>query len=183
MAIRKTINKDKSDFETTTDKNAETSATLKLGSPVIYKCTGALLTDGLDVIAPSSSTAVKATSLFAGILMRDCVPGDIAEAAINGFVQNGLLARGTRAATTAAWPSFQAIALGDQLVIDTVMNAWVYSTVGAQGANTPLCVVADGSNTWASTTTAASNAFSSSWPQWSTATIATILMKMIVRNM
>ncbi len=118
MAIRKTINKDKPDYESIVVKSQEASATMPLGTPVVFKCDGTAL-DGIGVVLPSSSTAVKATSLFAGVLQRACLPGDISDAAINGFIQNGLVARGTRSATTAAWPSFVAIALGDQLVIDT----------------------------------------------------------------
>lgn len=178
MGIRKTINFNKADFETAIVKNQEASATIPVGTPVVWKCDGTAL-DGLGVVLPSSSSAVKATSLFAGVLMRQIAPNDIAEAAINGFIQNGLYSRGSRAQTTSAWPSFVAIALGDNLTIDTVANAFAYSTVGAAGVAPPAAVVADNGQTAASTTTAASNAYT----QWSTVTVATALMKMIIRNM
>lgn len=181
MALRKTINKDKSDFSASTALNTDT-VSIPVGSPCIWKCAGDA-NDGLGVIVPSSSTAVKATSLFAGVALRTAAVGERFDALTSGFALNALYSRGTRAATTSAWPSFVAIGLGDQCVIDTVANAFAYSTVGAQGANGPMAVVADAGQTIASTTTAASNAYSTSNPAWSTATAATLLMKMIVRSM
>lgn len=180
MAIRKTINKDKSDFAGQTCLNVEASASIPVGTPVIFKM-AADVNDGLGVILPSSSTAVKATALFGGVLLRTLAAGDRGEMLTSGFAISALYSRGTRAATTAAWPSFVAIALGDVLTIDTVANAFGYSTVGAAATGCPLACVADNGTaiTAASTTTAASSAYT----QWSTVTNATILMKMIIRNM
>lgn len=174
----KTINKNKPFYEAVTIKNGEASSSIPLGTPVIYAMNGT--DDGLSVILPSSSTAVKATNLCAGLCATpNLATGQIGDAIIDGLCLNALYSRGTRSATTAAWPSFVAIALGDQLVIDTVANALVLSAVGAQAATPAAFVMADSSQIAASTTTAASNAYT----QWAGQTNATILMKVLIRNM
>lgn len=177
MGIRKTINKNKSDYETCVVQNGDT-VSIPAGTPVIFKVAGDN-TDGFAVVLPSTSTAVKVTSLFAGVLMRTLNVGETGEAAINGFVFSSLVSRGTRSATTAAWPSFAAIALGDQMVIDTVANAFVFSAVGAQSLNAGMAVFADAGQTGASTTTAASNAYTA----YSASTSYNVPAKMILRNM
>lgn len=178
MGIRKTINKDKSDFSMATCQSQEASATIPVGTPVIFKIDGTAL-DGLGVILPSSSTAIKATAFFGGVMLRSLTAGDRGEMLTSGFAQTALYCRGTRASTTDNWPSFAAIALGDHLMLDTVANAFAMSTVGAARSSPPLAVVADTSQTAASTTTATSSAYT----QWSTNSNATVLMKMIIRNM
>lgn len=172
----KTVNKDKPFYEAIVVKNAEASASIPIGTPVIFAFNGT--DDGLAVVLPSSSSAVKATMFFAGVCAHsNLAPGNVGSSIIDGFVLNGLISRGTRSATTAAWPSFVPIALGDVLTIDTVANAFAYSTVGAASMGGALMVVADSSQTAASTTTAASNAYT----QWAGQTAATILMKMLCR--
>jgi len=172
----KTIDKDKPDYIASSVRNAESSATIPLGTPVVFAINGTQ--DGLAVVLPSSSTAVKATNFFAGVATKSAVPGEVFDALSHGFCLNVLYSRGSRSATTAAWPSFVAIALGDMCTIDTVQNAFAYSTVGAAGVNAPIACVADTANTAASTTTAASSAYT----QW-TGSYATILMKMVIRAM
>lgn len=173
----KTINKNKPEANMITVRNVETS-TVPVGTPMIFKCAGDT-GDGLDVILPSASTAVKATTLFGGVLSKSFDAGEVGDAYVSGFCRNALYTRGTRAATTDAWPSFVAIALGDKLKIDTVANAFVLNGVGAQSDMQAFAAVADSGAVAASTTTAASDAYT----QWAGKTSATILMKVILRCM
>jgi hypothetical protein len=79
----------------------------------------------------------------------------------------------TRAASTDSWASYGAIAVGDQLTIDTVFNLFRRSTAGVAAVNTPMAVAMGSA---ASATTVASTTSVS-------ILTSTVTMKVFVRAM
>jgi hypothetical protein len=122
-------------------KNAEASAEIPAGTPVIYALNGT--DDGLAVVLPSSSTAAKASVLMAGITVKTMPVGKIDNVQVYGFNRFTRVYRGSRAATTDAWPTFAAFAIGDILQVNTVANAMASSGTGPQTAFQPMVVVAE----------------------------------------
>jgi hypothetical protein len=81
---------------------------------------------------PSGSGGVTvAHPLFAGVAVSDAAPGQPVEITAAGYVTEAIFLRRTRAATTDSYASIAAMAIGNQLTIDTVNNCFAYSTVGA----------------------------------------------------
>lgn len=102
-------------------KNIETSAAIEAGTPMIYGFTGT--DDGFGVVLPTSSSAAKVGAFLVGIATKRLAAGVQDEACqIYGFNRNTRVVRGTRAASTDAWPTFAAFAIGDILSVDTVNN-------------------------------------------------------------
>ena len=121
-------------------KNAE-AVTISAGSPVIYQMNGT--DDGLAVILPSSSTAAKVSGFAAGVLAKTLSPGQLGDVQVYGFNRKTLIARGTRANSTAAWPTMASLVIGDVLSIDTVLNGFVSSAAGANSAYQAYAVAAE----------------------------------------
>lgn len=125
---------DKKDFVTSRIRNAEVSATIKAGQPVILVINGT--EDGLRVVLPSTATAGKSLQFLYGICTYDIVPGQVGDAFRDGIYDSAMVVRQTRASSTDTWDTMASVATGVILSVNTVANA--FSTV-------------------ASTTTAASN--------------------------
>lgn len=156
-----------------TVKNGEASSNILTGTPVCLSFS--LTDDGVNVVLPSTGGAAKATPFAVGIAVVQptdqfsnpyAVPGQYFDVICTGLCSFTRLSRGTKAASTAAWPSFAAIALGDILNVDTVANALVVSAAGAASAVPPGWVFAGvvgatdtTGQVLASTTTAASSAY------------------------
>lgn len=147
-------------------KNGEASTAITLGTPVCFPLN--LTADGYGVVLPSTATATGA-GFAAGIAVPTKSTGAGAGEPFDviqvGFCNFTKLVRGTRAATTDAWPTFPAIGIGDILTINTVANAVAFSAT-ANGQPNPIgcaglaSATASGGLTQASTATQASNAYS-----------------------
>jgi hypothetical protein len=122
-------------------KNAEASVEIPAGTPCIYAMNGT--DDGLAVVLPSSSTAVKASVFLAGVAQKTIPIGKMENVQVYGFNRFTRVYRGSRAASTDAWPTFAAFAIGDILQVNTVANAFASSAVGAQSGYQPMVVVAE----------------------------------------
>lgn len=155
-------------------KNAESSASIPLGSPVCLVLNGT--NDGLAVVLPSTGGAIKAHSLFYGIASEVITAGAYGETVISGFNNYVRILRQTRAASTDAWASVAAIAVGECLNVDTVNNVMVRSASIAASAFLPICIAAE---TIASATTLASTSFTTG----DTRTAITSAMKAFLRAM
>jgi hypothetical protein len=148
-------------------QNGEASSSILAGMPVCLPVN--FTNDGFSVVLPSTGGVTKAMPLAVGIAIPadgSAAPGEWFDIVAAGWCSYSRLSRGTRAATTDAWPSFAALALGDVLSVHTGANALAYSTVGAAGT-APVAIAcaglvgatASGGLTAASTTTAASDAY------------------------
>lgn len=133
-------------------RSAESSATIPAGAPCCYVFNAT--NDGVDVVLPATGAAAKAYTLFAGVAPLAIAAGQQGDTIIFGFCQNLRLVRATRAASTDAWASTPAIAVGDNLLINTVHNAFSFS---AAGASTALIAHGVAGATLASATTLASS--------------------------
>lgn len=132
-------------------RNDESSATISKGDPCIFAMDGTR--DGKDVVLPSSSTAAKASQFFAGIALEDIVAGQGGRIGIRGIVQKVNITLMTRAASTDAWASHAALAVGDSLIVNTVGNGMSRSGAGSATIHPGYCVAME---TVASATTQAS---------------------------
>lgn len=143
-------------FENTkiTIKNDESSATITAGQPVCFVYDGT--DNGLAVVLPSSGAAIKAHTLFAGIAIDTIAAGQYGESILSGHCRAIRVLRQTRAASTDAWASTPAFAVGDYLAVDTVNNAMNRIGSLAVSAFIPIAVVGE---TLASATTLASTSF------------------------
>ena len=114
-------------------RNDEASTTLQDGTPVVYYMDGT--EDGLAVVLPASSTAIKAHVFFAGVVTEDILVGRIGTVRKTGIHRTTRILRATRAATSDSWSSSASLAAGHLLVIDTVNNvlSTVAASVGATG--------------------------------------------------
>lgn len=165
-------------------KNADT-VVLPNGTPVCFAYNGT--DDGLAVVLPNTGGAAKATTLFAGVVEftgtsagTGLPVGSIGDAFFFGMVTNARLLLVTRSATSAVWPSYAAVAVGDALGIDTVNNAFTDLATGAQSAYAPIAVAGFAQ---ASTTTQASTTSSGSLSGFNAATALTIAGKIMLRGM
>lgn len=114
-------------------KNIETTLDIEAGRPMIFAMSGT--DDGLGVVLPSSSTAAKIGAFTAGVAVRTLGAGKQGDCQVYGFNRNTKVVRGTRAASTDAWPSFAAFAIGDILSVDSTNNCF-----GRFGAASNLAV-------------------------------------------
>lgn len=124
-------------------RNAEASATIPRGTPIILNLTnvpqptagadgfGAGYEDGLQVVLPSSGSANRALFHAYGVAHGDMPPGYNGRAQIFGVTPYVLVVRATRAASTDSWTSSASFSSdgGYILQIDTVNNA--FKTVAA----------------------------------------------------
>lgn len=117
-------------------KNAE-AVTIPAGVPVAYAMNGT--DDGLAVVLAATSGANFA-NFVAGITTKAIEPGKLGEVQVYGFSKSVKLARATRAATNAAWPTMAAAANGITLGVDTALNA---VSAGAASMLDPFIVLAE----------------------------------------
>lgn len=122
--------------------NAEASAVIPKGAPVILALNGT--NDGLDVVLPAT-TAQDANGALYGVCLSQgasLANGAYGEAQVFGVCNNLLLTSNTRAATTDSW-STKSADTGVALVVDTVNNA--FSTSGGTQAKSsflPFAILA-----------------------------------------
>lgn len=136
--------------------NGSASAIAK-GAPAVFEMDGT--DDGLSVHNASDAGVTVATGLLAGVAEESIAAGARGRVKMRGFVDNLLLIRATRAASTDSYATQAAIAKGDALTVDTVANGFGRSTAGAASMGLPA-VVAIG--TLASVASAASTSSDSS---------------------
>lgn len=104
-------------------RNGEASASIGVGVPVILLMNGT--NDGVDVVLPSSSSALKAKGLKYGVNTRSLGTGDYGAAVIFGYTPSLLLYRQTRGNSTDVWASEAARSVGEFLSIQTTLNGFV----------------------------------------------------------
>ena len=155
-------------------RNAETSATIPRGTPICLVFNGTQ--DGLAVVLPSTGLAIKATALFYGTPVEDLAAGEYGDTIVSGYNQYTRILRQTRAASTDAWASVAAIAIGEIFSIDTVNNVFARSGSQAASGFLPAVVACE---TIASATTLASTSFTTG----DTRTAITTNMKAFIRSM
>jgi 3-deoxy-D-arabino-heptulosonate 7-phosphate (DAHP) synthase len=117
---------DKAGFNSNHVRNAESSSSMPLGTPVCFQLNGT--EDGLAVVLPASASASKCQSFFAGVVTdaSGIAAGKIGNVQQFGIVRNALIKRTTRAASTDNWAaSMQSIAAEAFLAIDTTDNCFV----------------------------------------------------------
>lgn len=114
----------KPDRITVAIRNAEASAAMPAGCPVVLIMNGT--NDGADVVLPSSGvTALRVQGLRYGVNTRTLAAGDQGSAIVFGLCNNLLLQRQTRASSTDSWATEAAFAIGAYLSIDSTNNRWV----------------------------------------------------------
>jgi len=119
--------------------SAESSVTIPAGSPIVLNTS-----DLSQVKLPSTAGGVTiAHPFFAGVAAKETAPGQIVEIVAAGYCAQAKFVNRTRAASTDSWSSIAAQALGNLLTIDTVNNAFGYSTVGAAALAPHAIVMAE----------------------------------------
>lgn len=114
----------KPDRVTVAIRNAEASASIPAGAPVVLVMNGT--NDGADVVLPSTSaSALKIQGLRYGVNTRTLAAGDQGSAIVFGLSNNLLLMRQSRASSTDTWNTQQTLGVGVFLSIDTVNNVWI----------------------------------------------------------
>ncbi len=118
---------DKPDFITSHVRNAEASATITRGTPVILAYNGT--DDGFAVVLPSSSTAAKIQAFYFGVATDDILAGAIGRVQRNGFCRYVKLRVRTRANTSggSSWSTVDTQLIAAVLTIDSVNNCFVSS--------------------------------------------------------
>lgn len=144
--------------------NGESTASILAGQPVSMSMSGTA--DGYSVVLPATATAAKAYSLHYGIAEPNRIDpnnvggtglaGQYMDVVVGGWAPTTRLLKATRAASTDAWPSYPAGAIGDQLAVDTVNNAM--TRIGSV-AQSVFPGVGNLLETYASATTVASSAY------------------------
>jgi len=123
-------------------RSAESSLTIAQGNPVSLVMNGTQ--DGLAVVLPVTATAAKGTALAFGVAHAAINPNDYGEVQIFGFCNKVKYARArTRAASTDAYASTAAMSVGQQLLIDTVNNAFYPGAAQAASAFMPYAVICE----------------------------------------
>jgi hypothetical protein len=87
--------------------------------------------DGLAAVTPKTATAAKSPKLAFGVALEAIASGAIGRVQAFGFCRETKIIRATRAATTDAWASTAAGAVGDALEVDTANNALVRASIPA----------------------------------------------------
>lgn len=123
------IQKDKPEAKFLTVLNDEASSSIALGNPVALKLDAT--DDGMAVVLPVTATATKAPVLNYGVATEAIAAGARGRVQIFGFCRNAVIVRATRAATSDAWASTAAGAVGDVLKIQTADNAFVRASIPA----------------------------------------------------
>lgn len=110
----------KADILAVVIRNAEASAIIPLGTPVVLSANGT--NDGLDVVLPSTAGASKMHSLAYGVTIGPVLSGGYGEALIYGFHNAVVLTRQTRPTSTDTWNSNASLASYILLNIESVGN-------------------------------------------------------------
>lgn len=100
-------------------KNAETSATIPRGVPVVLTMTGT--DDGLAVVLPGTAGAAKAAAFAFGVALDDIVAGAFGDVQSYGVCDYVKLCLQSRSQSTGAntIPTADTVALGAQLLLVT----------------------------------------------------------------
>jgi hypothetical protein len=124
------IKKNKADYVSTVVGNRET-VTLPQGLPAVFVMDGT--NDGFDVQLPSSSTANKAASFPAGIILQNEPASKVGCNVLVYGICNKVLVSATltRSATNAVWASQLGFGLGDVLTINTGANCLEFLSAGS----------------------------------------------------
>lgn len=136
-----------------TIKNAEASASIPRGTPVIMVLNAT--DDGLAVVLPATAGAALSFNARLGVTTTTLTAGQTGESIAFGYVQYALVTRMTRAASTDSWTSSAAVASGIGLGIDTLNNAFL------MGASRAGSLVSAADNAWLVDSLAASVASAS----------------------
>jgi len=121
-------------------KNGDT-VVIKAGMTVVYAMNGT--DDGLSVILPQNSTAAKVNAFTAGIAVHDIQVGQLENIQVYGFNRKTLVVRGTRAASTDAWPTMASIGVAEALTLNSLVNAMQPGGTIAAGNIQPFAVAAE----------------------------------------
>lgn len=149
-------------------RNAEASADIALGGVAIFNMNGTR--DGKDVVLPSSSSAAK-QSFVAGVALKAVEAGKVGKFIAYGVIPTLTIQLRSRAATTDAWPTAAAIAVGDALRAETVNN---YATLFTAGAATGFLPYLQALGSTASSASSASTTSNSDL-------VSTVTMKAFIR--
>lgn len=123
----------KADRVICTVKNAEATASIPRGTPVVLNVssTASNDTDGLTVVLPATAGNPLSYAARFGVITDTTAAGVLGESILFGYCAYALITRATRAASTDSWTSSASIASGVALGIDTLNNAFL---VGASVA-------------------------------------------------
>lgn len=110
-------------------KNAESSASIPIGTPAILALNGT--DDGLAVVLPATATATLSPLAMFGVARETVAAGKSGKFQTYGFCRNSILTVRTRAASTDSFSSVASIDTAAHLAVDTVNNAFV-STVATR---------------------------------------------------
>lgn len=121
-------------------KNAEASASIPRGTPVILVLNAT--DDGLACVLPSTAGAALSFNARFGVATETVAATLVSEAICFGYVQYALITRMTRAASTDSWTSSASVASGIGLGIDTLNNAFLL------GASRAGSLVSAADNAW-----------------------------------
>ena len=105
------------------------------GAPAIFEMDGT--DDGVSVHNASDAAATTATSFLAGIAVKAIPAGARGQVQVRGFIDNLLIIRATRAASTDTFATLAAISKGQDLIINTVGNGMSLGAAGAASAELP----------------------------------------------
>lgn len=159
----------KQDIAAIVIRNAEASASIPVGSPVVFKL--AATNPGLDVVLPSSEVTMATAGCY-GVALATLAAGNYGEAAVFGYCQNIAIMTQTRAASSDSF-STNSGAAGLILCVDTVNN--VFTTTGGTQAKSgfmPFAILAQSFTASGSATTSSD-----------TRTVATVASKAFLRMM
>lgn len=128
------------DSVTVNIKNAEASASIPRGTPVVLVLNAT--DDGLAVVLPSTAGAALSFNARLGVATTGLIANAIGEAIAFGYVAYALITRMTRAASSDSWTSSASTASGIGLGIDTLNNAFL------MGASRAGSLVSAADNAW-----------------------------------
>lgn len=136
---------DKRDFLATRIRNAEASATIPRGAPVILAMNGT--EDGFAVVLPSSSSAAKIAMFFYGVATDDILAGQIGTIQREGLCNKIKIELQTRANTSggSSFSTADTLLLAALLGIDSAGNCFktVASTVAAASSDNQTLSIAN----------------------------------------
>lgn len=141
MRLKLAGNKADTEFRIVKNSDATLAATMPAGTPVILALNST--DDGLAVVMPSTAGNIATEALFFGVLPYALQQNQVGEAISNGLVQNAIMTRATRSASSASWTSSQSIASWACMSVDTINNALTtYSASGGASQYMPFAVLA-----------------------------------------
>lgn len=128
------LGKDRPQHGRITVHSGESSDTIKAGTPCALIMSGT--EDGILVESVVNATsAALGTQLLMGVVTQDIPAGEYGESVIWGYMENLVAVRSiTRAASTDSFATQAAIAVGDQLVLETLTGGFSRAAAAATGA-------------------------------------------------